>query len=71
MMRPDLRSAMCLPAAWEHRNSPVRFTRITRSHSSAGISSTGQRLMTPAALSCTSMCPYLSMAAATMPSTLA
>src|SRR3989440_10207784 len=55
---PDFCSTMCVSACLHTRNVPVRFTRITRSHSAASSRWIGPPPATPAALSTTSRRPW-------------
>src|SRR2546429_5151944 len=55
---PDFCSTMCVSACLHRRNVPVRFARITRSHSAASSRWIGPPPATPAALSTTSRRPW-------------
>ena len=47
MMLPLACSIICLPAAMQQRNVPVRLKSIRRTHSSLGASSSGWRIRAP------------------------
>src|SRR5690349_20316537 len=62
---PDRCSTMCVSACLHTRNVPVRFTRITRSHSAASSRWIGPPPATPAAFSTTSRRPWSRTTAST------
>src|SRR5829696_5213339 len=62
---PDFCSTMCVSACLHTRNVPVRFTRITRSHSAASSRWIGPPPATPAAFSTTSTRPWSRTTAST------
>ena len=57
MMQPAPAGTMRRPAAWAHRNTPVRLMSTARRHSSALTSSVGLLAEMPALLTSTSMRP--------------
>src|SRR5262245_13817310 len=67
MMRPPPWPRMTRAAACEHRNTPVRLTRTTRSHSSSVIASVALTTFTPALLIRTSSRPPPKRAACAIP----
>ncbi len=57
MMQPSPLGTMRRPAAWAHRNTPVRLMSTARRHSSGVTSSDGLLAEMPALLTSTSMPP--------------